>query len=255
MLTQYEVYEKVLRDLTDNNLNITTIHPACTESFLPTGINLDDFQGVVWTGSLLNIYDLGPSITRQIELANELFKKKNKIFGSCWGLQVLATAAGGTVRKNPRGLEAVIAKNITINDEGLKHNLYKNKPKIFDSFCWHYDEVENLPSETKILSFNEKSSIQSIAFTRDKSEIWAVQYHPEFNPKWISGLMKQRKSLLLQEGVYSNHEEFEKFFSFLSDVEKLNVKKDKLLISETITNSKVHTLELSNWLHSFMNDI
>ena len=76
----------------------------------------------MWTGSLLNIYDLGTPIERQIELAKELFKKKNKIFGSCWGLQVLATAAGGTVRKNPKGLEAVIANNITINSEGLMNH-------------------------------------------------------------------------------------------------------------------------------------
>ena len=45
---------------------------------------------------------------------------------------------------------------------------------------------------TKVLSSNEMSSIQSMVFSRGKSEIWAVQYHPEFDPKWISGLMKQR---------------------------------------------------------------
>ena len=196
MPTQFEVYEKVLRKLVKNNCNITIIHPACNDNYIPKGLSLDDFHGIVWTGSLLNIYDLGPSIERQIELAKELFKKENKIFGSCWGLHVLATAAGGTVRKNPKGLEAVIANNIVINDEGIKHPLYKNKPKVFDSFCWHYDEVKNLPNDTKVLSSNEKSSIQSIVFSREKSEIWAVQYHPEFNPKWISGLMKQRKSLL-----------------------------------------------------------
>ena len=39
-------------------------------------------------------------------------EKNNKIFGSCWGLQVLVTAAGGKIRKNPNGLEAIIAKNI-----------------------------------------------------------------------------------------------------------------------------------------------
>ena len=43
-------------------------------------------------------------IINQIELAKELFTKKNKIFGSCCGLQVLVTAAGGKIRKNPRGL-------------------------------------------------------------------------------------------------------------------------------------------------------
>ena len=204
MPTQFEVYENVLRSLIKEECNIATLHPACNKDYLTNGLSLEDFDGIVWTGSLLNIYDLGPPILRQIELAKELFNKRNKIFGSCWGLQVLATAAGGTIRKNPKGLEAVVANKIEINIEGLKHPMYKNKPKIFDSFCWHYDEVEYLPSDIKILSSNNKSSIQSIIFSRGESEVWAVQYHAEFNPKWISGLMKQRKLLLMEDGIYSN---------------------------------------------------
>ena len=255
MPTQFEVYENVLRSLIEEDFNITILHPACVDNYIPHGISLDDFQGIIWTGSLLNIYDTGPPIERQIELAKELFKKKNKIFGSCWGLQVLATAAGGTVRKNPKGLEAVIAKNIIVNSNGLKHSLYKNKPKIFDSFCWHYDELENLPSETKILSSNEKSEIQSIVFTRDNSEIWAVQYHPEFDSKWISGLMKQRKLLLLEEGIFSNSKEFNKLFSFLENFEKFKDRKNELSIKDTLIDKKIHTLELSNWLENLKSDI
>ena len=74
-----------------------------------------DFQ----SNSLLNIYEATPSIIRQIELAKSLLNKKNCIFGSCWGLQVLVTAAGGKIQKNPNGLEAIVAKNFILNDEGL----------------------------------------------------------------------------------------------------------------------------------------
>ena len=78
MPTQFEVYENVLRNLSDNNIQITVLHPAYKDNFIPQGVSLDDFHGIIWTGSLLNIYDLGPSIERQIELAKELFKKKIK---------------------------------------------------------------------------------------------------------------------------------------------------------------------------------
>lgn len=254
MLTQYEIYEKVLRNLIKEDCNITILHPACADNYIPNGVNLNDFHGIVWTGSLLNIYDLGAAIEPQIELAKELFKKENKIFGSCWGLQVLAVAAGGTVRKNPKGLEAVIANNIIINSEGMKHPLYKDKPRIFDSLCWHYDEVKNLPTGSTVLSSNEMSDIQSVVFTRDKSEIWGVQYHPEFDPKWIAGLMQQRKKLLLEENIFSNSEEFNKFSSFFSSIQKDNNKKNQLLISETIIDKKIHTLELANWIKNLMSD-
>ena len=96
--TQYQVYSRILKKLSNNELNITVIHPAVKENFIPHGMNLDDFSGIAWTGSLLNIYDNTPAIKRQIELAKILLNKKNFIFGSCWGLQVLVTAAGGLIR-------------------------------------------------------------------------------------------------------------------------------------------------------------
>ena len=255
MPTQYEVYKQVLENLSKAKLNITTIHPACTSEYLIDGVNLDDFSGIVWTGSLLNIYDYGAPIERQIELAKILLNKKNKIFGSCWGLQVLATAAGGSIRKNPKGLEAVIANSITLNKKGIHHQMYKNKPNRFDSFCGHYDEVENLPENTVILSSNNKSEVQSFTFHRNNSEVWAVQYHPEFNPKWISGLMKQRKQLLLEENIFTSFEEFEKLYLYLSDLKKFAHLKKELSISDSLVLENIHTNELCNWLEYVKNDI
>ena len=37
--------------------------------------------------------------------AREIFASRVPFFGSCWGLQVAAVAAGGTVRLNPKGRE------------------------------------------------------------------------------------------------------------------------------------------------------
>ena len=203
----------------------------------------------------INIYEYGAPIERQIELAKILLNKKNKIFGSCWGLQVLATAAGGSIRKNPKGLEAVIANSITLNEKGINHPMYKNKPNQFDSFCWHYDEVETLPENTFILSSNNKSEVQSFTFNRNNSEVWAVQYHPEFNPKWISGLMNQRKQLLLEEDIFTSSEEFEKFYLYLSDIKKFDYLKKELLISDSLVIENIHTNELYNWLEYVKNDI
>ena len=58
MQTQYEVYKTVLEDISEIKLDIFTIHPACSDNFLPKGLNIEDFDGIVWTGSVLNIYDL-----------------------------------------------------------------------------------------------------------------------------------------------------------------------------------------------------
>ena len=59
MPTQFEIYEDVLRSLIKKDCKITILHPACSDNYMPKGVSLDDFDGIVWTGSLLNIYDLG----------------------------------------------------------------------------------------------------------------------------------------------------------------------------------------------------
>ena len=246
MDTQFEVYKKILKKNSRSNINITVIHPAVYDEYLPLGINLDDFDAIAWTGSLLNIYDKKNSIKKQIELAKELFKRKNKIFGSCWGLQVLVTAAGGKVRKNPKGLEAILAKNIKLNKDGISHPMYKHKNKEFDAFCWHYDEAETLPNNAKVLASNNKSDYQSISFTVNSSKIWAVQYHPEFNPHWMAGLMTQRKDLLLENKIYNNAFDYENEKNILQNYHRLSHK--KLNDYFDVIDENKHSLEIKNWL-------
>jgi len=250
MDTQYEVYSKVIRKLfNDKNLNISIIHPAIESNFIPKGLSLDDFEGIAWTGSVLNIYDGTPAIIRQVELAKSLLNKSNYIFGSCWGLQVLVTAAGGKIRKNPNGIEAIVAKDISINDHGVNHPMYKGKKKIFDSFCWHYDDTESLPQNTSVLASNLKSKIQSISFINNQSKVWAVQYHPEFDPVWMSGLMTQREKILLELGVYKSKDEFDSYKNYFSNIEKYQDKKRILNISESLIDPNMHSVELLNWIN------
>ena len=127
--------------------------------------------------------------------------------------------------------------------------MYYKKNRIFDSFCWHYDDTKTLPQNTNILSSNNKSKIQSISFVNKESKIWAVQYHPEFNPLWMSGLMNQREQVLLDEGIYKNQEEFNKYKNFFSDIETYAHKKNALNITDDLINEKKHTIELSNWVN------
>ena len=247
METQFEVYKSILEKNSNSKINITIIHPAVHDEYLPLGVNLDDFQAIAWTGSLLNIYDETKSIIKQIELAKELFKRKNRIFGSCWGLQVLVTAAGGKVRKNPNGLEAILAKDIKLSDDGIYHDMYKNKKNSFNAFCWHYDEAETLPKDTLVLASNEKSKFQSISFNLDQSCVWAVQYHPEFNPKWMAGLMEQRKEILLENKIYEKLSDLKKEKEIFED--QNNFLPNELIFYNDVLNEKMHSLELTNWLN------
>ena len=70
---------------------------------LPGGVSLGEFDGLMFSGSPLHIYDRRLEVTRQIDFARAAFTAGLPAWGSCWGLQLATVALGGTVRRNPRG--------------------------------------------------------------------------------------------------------------------------------------------------------
>ena len=62
----FEHYSNTLRSISQKPLEIIIIHPGKKEQYLPVGISLGDFDGIVWTGSSLNIYDFSPSINASL---------------------------------------------------------------------------------------------------------------------------------------------------------------------------------------------
>jgi GMP synthase (glutamine-hydrolysing) len=101
-------YADLLRKLLPGAV-VDICYPADPGTNLPIG-GLEGYDGVAITGSALNVYDRGPTIDPQIELAREVMKAKTPLFGSCWGLQVVTVAMGGVVRVNPKGRELSIAR-------------------------------------------------------------------------------------------------------------------------------------------------
>src|ERR1051326_1667320 len=60
-----------------------------------------DYLAILWTGSNLNVYHRdNPEVARQIEFAAAVYDAGTPAFGSCWGMQVSAVAAGGEVSLN-----------------------------------------------------------------------------------------------------------------------------------------------------------
>ena len=112
-----------------NDLNIDVFNPCSEKSFDKIIPKLEKYDGMIWGGSSLNIYNDTPEIRRQIQFMKECQKKIKKILALCWGLQVAVTAAGGEVKKGTKGSHKGIAIDIEINEKGLDHPLYKNKKK------------------------------------------------------------------------------------------------------------------------------
>jgi len=168
---------------------------------LPYGITLSDFDGVMFPGSPLHIYDSDPCVTRQIDFARTAFAAGVPVWGSCWGLQLAVVALGGSVRRNPRGRELPIARAITVTDTGRAHPLLASRPAVFDALCSHLDEIETLPPNSQVLAANEVSAVQAIAAqTSGRGSFHGTQYHPEHTFAVSAALVEMRAAELCRRG-------------------------------------------------------
>lgn len=249
----FEHYSDTLKSISKIPIEFITVHPGKQDDYMPKNISLEDFDGIVWTGSSLNIYDSSIHINRQIELAKETLKHKTKIFGSCWGLQVYVTAAGGKVRKNPKGREIIFARDIKLNVNGQKHKMYENKSFKFDAFCSHLDDIETIPNNSIILSTNNHSEIQSLSFTTNGAEFWGTQYHPEFNFEIMTKIICARKSILISENIFNDSVHADRVIKSMMNLIQYNKNDNYLNIGTDILNRNIRNKELENWLKYISN--
>ena len=243
-----EGYAQVLRHLAAVSCDI--VRPADAEVQLSSGAGLADYDGAVMTGSALNIYDGGAHIERQIDLARALFAGGVPFFGSCWGLQVAVTAAGGRVRRNPLGREFGFARRIELNAMGLRHPMFAGKPHIFEAVTVHSDDVEQLPPEALVLASNDMG-IQAVELRSGAGTIWAVQYHPEYSYAEIAATTVRYADALLQQGLFASRSELEQFVTELRQLmqDPCNARLAwKHGLGAAMRDERLKLAELRNWL-------
>ncbi len=217
------------------DLIIDVVNPSSDKNIDSFNDKLHTFDGLIWGGSSLNIYNDTPEIKKQIEFMKNCQNKVKNILGICWGMQVAVTAAGGQVKKANTS-HVGIAKEIEINEYGLKHPLYKDKEKKFNSPAFNYDEVVKIPENGICLASNKINKVQSLYFQINKTRVWGLQYHPEITyEKMISLINFRRKRLIEYRKVFKNENDLENHISFIEKEIQITIKEKKML-------------ELKNWL-------
>ena len=220
-----------------NSLDLDVINPSSDTNINSVIKDLKKYDGLIWGGSSLNIYNDTIEIRRQIEFMKECFKNIKRILAICWGMQVAVTAAGGEVKKSNNGAHIGIAQNISVNENGIKFPLYKNKKNIFNSPAFNFDEVATIPKDSTILASNKVNKVQSLNFQTGISEIWGLQYHPEITYDKMIRLIKFRKDRLINvRKAFNNEKEIEEHINLIKEENKISEKSSRLL-------------ELQNWLN------
>jgi GMP synthase (glutamine-hydrolysing) len=246
----HQGYASLLRELLPGAI-VDAAKPADATATLPTGQTLEGYDGIAITGSSLHLYNGGPAVTRQIELVRTALTTRTPVFGSCWGLQVIAAAAGGSVRRNPKGREIGFGRGIRLTEAGRQHPMYVGKLDVFNAPTVHLDEVETLPAGATVLATNAMSSVQSAEFRTNGSIAWAVQYHPEYPLRELAAIVRRIGTGLIGEGFFADEAGVIEFAEHLDALDKdPGCKQLSWLygISQNVLDKKLRVSEVANWI-------
>ncbi len=244
-------YARALKGI-DSSLHVDIVTPADGAPELAQGVGLDTYDGATITGSALNVYHGGAPVTRQIELARAVLEAGVPLFGSCWGLQVAVTAAGGEVRANPRGREFGFGRRILLSDAGRAHRLFAGKPSTFEAPTVHRDEIASLPQGALILAAND-FGLQAASFNHARGTFWGVQYHPEYTYLDIAAAAERYGNTLVAEGMFRDAAALAEFAADLRALQA-NPADAALLwkhgLGLAMQSAPMRLLEIRNWLEA-----
>ncbi len=222
----------------------------------PGGLGPEHYAGILWTGCNLTIYHADdPRVRRQIEFAAESYEAGTPAFGTCWGLQMAAAAAGGEVKANPRGREMGIARKIRLTAEGARHPFLAGKPPVYNGFISHLDEVTGLPPGGALLASNDFTHVQAIEVKYKQGTFWATQYHPEYDLHEMARLIAARARKLVPEGFFGSHEELGAYVEKLETLHANSDRKDlrwQLDIDDDVLSDRVRQVEFRNWIDNLV---
>jgi GMP synthase (glutamine-hydrolysing) len=250
-----ELYHRMLkRHLTRVTSDI--IYSSDPGGELPDETSLSKkYQGILWPGCNLTIYhDHDPRVSKMVGAAKSAYRLGIPQFGSCWGVQMAAYAAGGKVAAHPLGREMGFGRNLRLTLMATSHPMYIGKPEFFTGFMSHDDEITELPAGTTWLVKNDYARYQAIAVKHQKGEFWATQYHCEYNLYEMARLIIAREKRLLAQGFFTSKAELKNYSNKLEALHQEPARKNlrwQLAIGDDIIDPTIRELEFKNWITHF----
>ena len=215
--------------------NIEIINPGNDNETANAIKNMSNYNGIVFTGGAMRLNDMTEVIKKHINFASNCFEYNKKILAICWGLQVCSTAAGGKVLPAENGAHIGIASNVKVNSEGQKNLIYRNKKINFSTPAFNFDEVFEMPEGATLLASDDVNRVMGVYFKSRGSEIWGIQYHPDYEYSQMVKLSNERKDRMIANKNFKDENDFQNHMNFIKD-------EDKKLDFEN------RTCEIRNWL-------
>ena len=202
------------------SVKIKIINPGKDDETIEALKNINDYNGIIFTGGAMRINDMTSEIKKHIKFASNCFQYEKKILAICWGLQVCTTAGGGKVAPAKSGAHVGIASDVVINEDGKKNLIYKNKKIRFNTPAYNFDEVCEIPKGATILSSDKVNSVMGIYFKSGNSEIWGLQYHPDYEYWQMVNLANARKNKVIENKYFKDESDFQDHINYIKEEDK-----------------------------------
>ena len=150
---------------------------------------------VVVMGGEMGVYEAErhPFLSEEIALLRARLQRDRPCLGICLGSQLLATAAGATVRRGDPGM-VVGVRPVHRVPAGLKDPALQGVPEVFDVVHWHGDTFE--PGPGIQLFRGETYPAQGFRVGRSVG----LQFHPELGPAEFSSWVEALRQPLRESG-------------------------------------------------------
>ena len=126
---------------------------------------------------------------------------------------------------------------------------------VFDAPCIHYDEVTRLPDSATLLASNAHSLVQAAIVPVGRSEVWAVQYHPEFDIAQLVQLYTLYADDMIAQGFFADRPALDAYVKVLTGLAAAPQDVGlawQLGVDEDITDDSRRRAEIINWIKAFI---
>ena len=147
----------------------------------------DEFDAAIVLGGESQVHDeeTHPWLRPEKELIGVLLERGTPLLGVCLGSQLVAAAAGATVRRAER--PEIGWNAIELTPGGLADPVLGFLPERFEGFGWHHYEWLLPPGAVALA----RSALCLQAFRLEQRPAWGVQFHPEVTladlGSWLDG--------------------------------------------------------------------
>ena len=152
---------------------------------VPRRAELDAARAVLMGGSGdYSCLDPDPWIGRMTGyVRDEVLPSGVPTFASCFGLQILTLALGGTMIRDPAHRE-VGSIDVTATAAAAADPLFAGLPPAFVAQAGHTDRAASPPPDSELLASSDRCPVN--AFRVRGKPVWATQFHPELDPDAVA---------------------------------------------------------------------